>query len=60
MRRNYMVCFLLIQCFFYSLLAQNDADFQVALATSNPSQEINDAEAVVKVNGGKPPYQYKY
>ncbi|ADF51490.1 amino acid carrier protein [Zunongwangia profunda] len=60
MRRNYIVCFLLIQCFFTSLIAQNEADFQVSVATNNPSQEINDAEAIVKVKGGTPPYQYKW
>ena len=59
MKKHYLIG-LLFQCFLTTLLAQNDADFQVSVATTNPSQEINDAEAVVKVQGGKPPYQYKW
>lgn len=39
---------------------KKDPHLQITLELSNPSQEINDAAAKVKVKGGKPPYQYKW
>ncbi|WBL24832.1 amino acid carrier protein [Zunongwangia sp. HGR-M22] len=60
MIRNYIFFLLIFQFCSVPLLAQEDSDFKVTIATSNPSQEINDAEAVVKVQGGTPPYKYKW
>ncbi|MCH4823451.1 alanine:cation symporter family protein [Gramella lutea] len=36
------------------------SDMEVSLKLINPTREINDGEARVKVEGGQPPYQYKW
>ncbi|MCB7480950.1 amino acid carrier protein [Christiangramia sediminis] len=44
--------------------AQNEekkaSDLEVSLKLINPTQEINDGETRVKVQGGQPPYQFKW
>lgn len=36
------------------------SDLEVSLKLINPTREINDGEARVKVHGGQPPYKYKW
>lgn len=43
-----------------SLHAQTSEDITLELELTNPSSEINNATAFVKVKGGKPPYEYKW
>ncbi|WP_417887342.1 amino acid carrier protein [Zunongwangia sp.] len=62
MIKKYIVFFVFLQiCIPSIIIAQNDSShMEVSVATSNPTQEINDAEATVKVKGGTPPYKYKW
>ncbi len=39
---------------------EENSEFQIEVNLTNPSREINDGIAEVKVQGGKKPYQYKW
>lgn len=51
---NYLLAFLFISA------NVSASEFKATVTTDNPSPEINDGEARVKVNGGVPPYTYKW
>lgn len=43
-----------------SAQVEENSEFQIEVNLTNPSREINDGIAEVKVQGGKKPYQYKW
>ena len=43
-----------------SAQVEENSEFQIEVNLTNPSREINDGIAEVKVKGGKKPYQYKW
>ena len=59
---KYLISYVLLLIAICNLNAQSEtgSNMVVTIEFSNPSKEINNGEATVKVEGGKAPYQYKW